>query len=479
VIKIRLIVQVVLLLAKGIFEILRSVVNIRELEERIQRLVQEAALKLFRAALEEIDQALAAQRDIRKYESIGLRGRTLITSFGEFKLKRRLYRDTETGSYCFLLDEALGLTERQRLSPRMAELAIELGTEMPFRRAQRILSYLVPGISAMTIWSRVQESGRRAAEHNALRRTAVFERGVVPAGSKEIRTLFIEADGVWIRQQRTRERGGEIKLVVGYEGKEGQPRSLKGRQTVAGLVDGEAIWEEASAVFGERWDLERVAQVRIGGDGAPWIVKGGKACFSGASYHLDPFHLRRRLTEALAFSEEIYSEVSEGIAGLNQEATIAALDRAIMKAPGRPARKRVRKLKQYLIDNWEGISALPEEERLGTIEGQVRHTLARRMKRIGARWTPRGADHMARLLAARVNGELGVYAVSNGVVNTPLLEQVIIHIGGIEQPQRLKRDNLEEWLKAEMPALKGPCAGQPWVKHVLRVLASMPDLLSA
>ncbi|MGQ5710543.1 ISLre2 family transposase [Desulforudis sp. Tu-874] len=477
-IKVRLIVQVVLLLAKGIFEILRSVANVRELEERMQRLVQEAALRLFRAALEEIDGALAAQRDTKKYKSVGFRERTLITSFGELRLKRRLYLDTETGDYRFLLDEALGLTEGQRMSPRITELTVELATEMPFRRAEKILSYLVPGISAMTIWSRVQESGRRAAEHSALRRAAIFEQGAVPAGSKEIRTLFIEADGVWVRQQRTRERGGEIKLVVGYEGKEGCPRSLKGRQTVAGLVDGEAIWEEASAVFGERWALEKVAQVRIGGDGAPWIANGGKACFPGASYHLDPFHLRRRLTEALAFSEEIYGEVSTCIARLNQEATVAVLDRALKKARGRAARKRIRELKQYLIDNWEGISTLPEEERLGTIEGQVRHTLARRMKRIGARWTPRGADHMARLLAARANGELRVYAASDGVVNAPLLEQVI-RVGGIEQPQRLRREDLENWLRAEMPALKGPCAGEPWVKHVLRQLASLPALLSA
>lgn len=53
-----------------------------------------------------------------------------------------------------------------------------------------------------------------------------------------------------------------------------------------------------------------------------------------------------------------------------------------------------------------GIAQLPEEERLGTIEGQVRHTIARRMKRIGARWMLEGADRMSRLLAAKANGEL-------------------------------------------------------------------------
>ena len=48
----------------------------------------------------------------------------------------------------------------------------------------------------------------------------------------------------------------------------------------------------------------------------------------------------------------------------------------------RSSEKGLRILKKYLVDNWVGIAQLPEEERLGAIEGQVRHIIARRMKRI-------------------------------------------------------------------------------------------------
>lgn len=467
-IKIRLLLRVVLLLATGIFEALRSVNNLIELEERIQRLTQEAALTLLAAALEEIDRMLCAQRDVKRYQNVGLRSRVLVTSVGEVRFRRRLYRDLEKGEACFLLDQALGLGRNERLSPRMLELAVELGTEMPFRRASHILGYLVPGVSAMTVWGAVQESGSRAAARTQALRASVFEKGELPAGTKEISQLFIEADGVAIKQQRAQTRAGEVKLVVGYEGKEGRPRRLKERYTVAGVAEGDTIWEEASAAFGERWALDRVERVRIGGDGANWI-KRGKELFPQATYHLDPFHLRRRLTEALAFSEEAYLAVAQGIEVLNRE---AALERALRRAPGRLARQRVRDLKRYLMDNWEGISALPEEERLGAIEGQVRHTLARRMKRNGARWTPRGADHMARLLAARANGELGAYA---GRARTFCREVLADTLGEevVERPGKVRVQDLEGWLWAKVPALKGPFAGRPWIKYVLRELVSV------
>jgi flagellar motor switch protein FliM len=54
VINIRLLVQVILLIAQGIFEALRSAQKFEELEERMQRLVQRAALILLEEAFNQI-----------------------------------------------------------------------------------------------------------------------------------------------------------------------------------------------------------------------------------------------------------------------------------------------------------------------------------------------------------------------------------------------------------------------------------------
>lgn len=46
-----------------------------------------------------------------------------------------------------------------------------------------------------------------------------------------------------------------------------------------------------------------------------------------ASFHLDLFHLRRRLTETLSFSAECYEAVADGIAALDREAVSLASSR--------------------------------------------------------------------------------------------------------------------------------------------------------
>ncbi|HEY8416256.1 MAG TPA: hypothetical protein VIK99_10860 [Thermaerobacter sp.] len=61
----------------------------------------------------------------------------------------------------------------------------------------------------------------------------------------------------------------------------------------------------------------------------------------------------------------------------------AILDTARRRAQGED-RDRVQALKQYLKNHWEGIVADPEARRLGAIEGENDHVLARRMKRRGA-----------------------------------------------------------------------------------------------
>ena len=466
---VRHMVAAVLFLMKGIVGLFSDARDFGSLEEQVHRLVQEASRMVFVWVLEGIDEKLSRDRDKHALELVRLSRRTMDSSFGELTIKRRLYRDRRTGSYRFLLDEALGWEPRQRVTPRLGALALELGTEMPFRRAAKILGFLAPGVSAMTVWNQVQRAGEKAEREAKERREEVFAKGLVPQGSRQAEKLRLEGDGLMVRAQRSKQRYSEVKLVVAYEGKTaGRRRALENRKIVAGLAGGKEIWEEAAAYFGAVWDLSQVDTVRVGGDGAPWIREGAEM-FNG-EYHLDPFHLRKRLTEALASDGEAYTAVSEAIGRLDRAETMGRLSLAAKRARG-AARQRILKLKGYLAANWDGIKKLPEEDRLGAIEGQVRHTLSRRMKRIGARWTEQGADHMARLLAAKSNGELPRYL-------EPRPTAVAMHsiTGGDLEPAKARPEDVEAWLKADVPALTGPFAGTPWIKHVLREIVMIQSV---
>lgn len=468
--KIQQLVSLFLQLVKGIINALKSAESMVELEKEIQTLVQQVAAHLLEFALYEIDTRLAKERNPEKYKNIDTRSRTMITTLGVIEIKRRYYKDTETGKNHFLLDETLGLMPRRRVSPRLERMMLDMGTETTFRKASNILEYLVPGISHMTVWNEIQRAGAIAKQEAEEKQAELFEDGIIPEGKHSVKRLNIEADGVMIRQQRSSKRHEEVKLVVGYESKEGEERKrLINRKTVAGVANSSTIWEQASAIFGAEWQLNGDEDVRIGGDGAAWI-KEGTEVFPGATYHLDLFHLRKRLMGALGFNKDYYQTVAEKLYELDIDG-LKEVFRIILKNTRGARRERVKRLQHYIFDNWGGISNLPKEDRLGVIEGQVRHTIARRMKCIGGGWSPTGTDHMARLLAAKANKELFKYSGVTGSFKRGQITSVLPKT--LVDPQsKPSKEDISEWMAAAMPILDGPSSGKMWVKYVLRPLTS-------
>jgi len=458
-------------MVKEICEVFSTATAFEELEERIQYLVQDISGKLIKIVLEEIDLKLSKDRDKKRYKNLDKRERTLITTAGEINFNRRYYRDQETGKNTYLLDELPGIKENTRASQRMERIMLEMGVEMPFRRAAGILGKLIPGISAMKIWKVTKEAGENVKKHTEEMPREVFEDGIVPKAKKKTELLNIETDGVLIKQQNSKKRHEEVKLIVAYDGKE--DHKLKNRCSVAGIGSGEKMWEEASARFSHEWQLNKKSKVKIGGDGATW-VKAGTEMFPESSYYLDLFHLRKKLTEGLGFSRKHFASIGEKLAESDLEGIKNELSSAGKSAETKSQKKKVRELTTYLLNNWEGISNLPKEEKLGAIEGQVRHTIARRMKRIGARWSPQGTEHMAKLLAANVNKELENYAKTIVPIDRKSLNKILPKTV-INPNEKINKKDWSEWLTATIPAIDGPHADRFWVKHVLRELTKLQN----
>ena len=472
---IRHVVAIVLFLINGLWKIIRSGCDYQTLEEQLQVLSQQVTTRLLVWTLEKIDEEILKTRDKKRYKCIRFEERTGVTIFGEFTIKRRLYKDTETNTYHFLLDEALGWASRQRLSPKMREIALDLATEIPFRRAARIMSQLVPGITTMSVWEIVKQAGEAVQKEGEALRQAVFEDGVILEGKHNAGVLFIEADGVVINQQKSARKRAEVKLLTAYDGKkkskDGKRRSLQHRYSVATTRESEKFWEESSAYLANQWKMDKIEKMELGGDGSSW-VKEGIELFPNTVYHLDRYHLRKNLTECLAFSTTIHQAVVEAIEQKNLQALIDILDRAAKKANKDTRRKKINKLKKYLLENWEGIISQLPEGGLGAIEGQVRHTIARRMKRIGARWSPEGTDRMARLLAAKANNELSDALSVSKPINITLAKAVG------DTPINIHRscsvEDTGAWLQAHVPAIDTPYLTGYMLRKIVKIV---PELL--
>ncbi|SHJ19265.1 Uncharacterised protein family (UPF0236) [Desulfofundulus thermosubterraneus DSM 16057] len=193
---IRHIVGAVLLFVKGLIELLGSCKDFYELEKGIHELCQKVSNQIFTWALEQLDTRLMNERDRSTWRVVGFRDKTAISTFGEFLYKRRLYRNKKTGETSLFLDELLGWPARVRITPRLKELAVKLSTELSFARAADILSYLVPGVSPMTIWQATQEVGEVLQREGQEKRIAVFEDGEAPGGKEVAR--WTEQISWWI-----------------------------------------------------------------------------------------------------------------------------------------------------------------------------------------------------------------------------------------------------------------------------------------
>lgn len=431
------------------------------------------ALRLFERMLHMADDALMQTRDRARYELVGTRERTLVTSRGELHVKRRMYRDRETGTYHMPLDALLGLGARERLSPKVRMHLVDLATRMSYHQAAWTLAQFMPHVSAMRVWQEVQRLGATLDEVVKAKREARYagkDARTIQDPKRRVSKLYVEADGMWVRARGSK-RHAEVKIVLAYEGKQAvgrDRRKLVGRQVVAGVVPGQAVWEEAVGAFSETWDLEQVSCSVVGTDGAAW-AKQGVDVLPGAVHRLDLYHLYKHLRMAFGVEKAAYAEICEALERGDWSQVEAVLRRAERVRRG-SARERVRSLRRYLRANWEGIRRDGAAESLGAMEGQVFHQFARRMKRHGGWWSEEGAHRLARVLAARASGQK-LTVVTKQEQNERAARRAFVERSWAQ----LSTSTGQAVMKtAHLPALYGPHASRLWVKYVLRALVRGP-----
>ena len=413
-----------------------------------------------------VEESLLAQRPAG-WVVVGFRARNLVTRFGEVHIRRRLYRDQE-GGYHFLLDEYLGLSTYQVATPEMQAMCTILCGAVSFRKAADFLGQWLAGLlSPSTCWRLLQRTGEKAAQTFAEEVEAVFARGaaIAEAGGRPIERLYVEADGVYVRLQRQPQTHLELLSAIAYEGWERIPGRrgdyrLQEKQVYCHVGERASFWEGASLAWAHTWDLGRVQDVIVGGDGAGWI-RAGVETFAHASWQLDGFHLARACRQAFGSQagQELYQALRTG-----QEAHLPQTP----VREGKPAQRAFQWVEQVAQQNWgwdwRERQGLPQETArgLGCMEGNQAQWLAARMKGKGRSWSPKGAQHMAKVQELLANGEVQrwCYRPSPRQQPRPLPSR----------HARLQVTAPDQWLQAAVPAFSGPFPNAPWVQSLRQLI---------
>jgi hypothetical protein len=424
------------------------------------------ACRLATVALDDLEGQVHACRP-GGYVVEGWRERTLVTQFGDMRVRRRLYRAPD-GAAHFLLDEHLGWVRGQAATPAFATLLVEWATDMPFRTAARRVGEATAGVvSGSTVWRLLQQLATRVTAHEQVTHATWAETAAVPApeGERVVPVLYLEADGVWVKTQRepTHRTGYELKCASMYEGWEwlagptpGHPRPhyrLQEKQVYChGHMRADArapipFWDGVSLALSRTYDLSQIPVVVVGGDGANWIDTALEG-FSQAVRQRDGFHLAR--DAGRGWGPETGATLYQAVRAGTQATATALLALLALPTPQRPvavlpppasstaspatdATHGDRTRKSTRSTTWSAaqiqraratftgqVGTLdgavdwrlqvspdlvpPGARGLGTQEGTNAHLLAKRMKHKGMAWRATGAHAMAKARELVTNG---------------------------------------------------------------------------
>jgi len=389
-----------------------TLVSLQVIEDHIWNLAVGCFRESMVDVLSALDKALYESQDPERYVLKEMRSRDVMTKVGPISFKHRYYWDREEQRFVFLLDEALGLARRQRVSDSVRAEAVEAAvTGGSYRGA-------------------AAELGRRDCQvhvsHEAIRQWTIqtgkaLAKAAKPqqerkAGTRRVRILFIEADGFWPGRQHGKK--AEVRLFVIHEGwmqrsAGSQEYKLVNRHDFV-PEPGKDSWEQLSEYLESEYDLSET-WVIINGDRAAWI-REGVTWFPKALYQIDRFHLKRELGQVLRHQPQRLKETMEAIAVNNAGRLLAVLEQAC-EAEGDSGRRKA--LRNLLAD----LKTIPESTRdyrvrlkergvnveglrgLGAAEGAVERYSAR-LRKVGRSWSETGLQAMLHVMAAYFRGAL-------------------------------------------------------------------------
>lgn len=375
--------------------------TLKELEAELFWLLQKTYGEMLQQVLEWLDEELAKQRDKKRYYLKDKRTIQIQTLFGEVEVRRNYYLDREKGVYTCLLDAFLGFDGAKGVSPLLEETAMELAVTGPsYRQAAEALEKMV-GYAVMsheTIRQLILQA--TVDKHRPMERTQ--------------QVLFVEADGLYVKRQRSRRKGKEEKILAVHQGWKvnGKRVSLVGKRHYVHDTK-EPVWEGLETFLMEEYGYDPTRDwVVINGDGAAWITACREYFGERAFFQLDRFHVAREIRECVK-DHPRYRTIQKKLALFDEKGLLTELHSAV----GTLGEEKKEKQLEGLIQRIESMPGCLSDYRawlrekgidttgmrpMGSAEGTM-HSFAKRVKN-GRSWCDRGIRAFLDVMVAVKDG---------------------------------------------------------------------------
>jgi hypothetical protein len=374
----------------------------------ISAMVEETGRELLCAFIADADATLVGMKPERRSDGVSVqeRGvpRTLYTALGNLTYERTYFK-TSDGNVP-IIDKMLGVDAYERIDKDISARMVNEAASASFAKSAGIVTG--GAVSRQTARRKAMGCGELVTLPQRLPKTPCCIH------------IFADEDHVHLQDGK----GVILPLITICSGKKDV---CKGRHALTDRVclngyglKPETFWEYAYAVCDEMFDMEKVREVFIYGDGAKWI-DASDACFPDAVRVIDTHHYRQRMKTLTAgeicsgYSQMLYSAVKYGRRDAFKDAALKMMAEIGAGMPTGPERerkvKRISEAANYILCRWDEVMNLRKEGSIGSAtEALVSHVFSERFSRNPMGWSRKGLAKMSQIRIFKENG---------GVVTAP------------------------------------------------------------
>ncbi len=336
--------------------------------------IHKEAIKL---ALERYDKEIYSLIDHKRFVLIRLDERTILSSYGILRFKRRYYYDSFMEEYCYLLDNKLQIPKSKRMTNELILKILDLASIMSYKEVGEHLSNEFV-ISKYTVWKTINE---------VLLET-YFD---IDIDRKDLK-IHVQIDEKFIGMISSINKKKYYTLTI-FAGKELIGKSYKLlNKTVISSSKLRDLKDKLNDILVNRYKVSPDEEIFISGDFATYIQNFNESisCCK-ARYVPDKFHVYKTLKDTLP---DVYVDDYS----LNDENFQNYLIKELVKIDDDNARK----LKNILIKNPKSFKLYLDQEYLGcSQEGQNSHIYAPRFGKYANRFSPSTIEKLSLIREAK------------------------------------------------------------------------------
>ena len=336
--------------------------------------IHKEAIKL---ALERYDKEIYSLIDHKRFVLIRLDERTILSSYGILRFKRRYYYDSFMEEYCYLLDNKLQIPKSKRMTNELILKILDLASIMSYKEVGEHLSNEFV-ISKYTVWKTINE----------ILLETYFD---IDIDRKDLK-IHVQIDEKFIGMISSINKKKYYTLTI-FAGKEliGKTYKLLNKTVISSskLRD---LKDKLNDILVNRYKVSPDEEIFISGDFATYIQNFNESisCCK-ARYVPDKFHVYKTLKDTLP---DVYVDDYS----LNDENFQNYLIKELVKVDDDNARK----LKNILIKNPKSFKSYLDQEYLGcSQEGQNSHIYAPRFGKYANRFSPSTIEKLSLIREAR------------------------------------------------------------------------------